>query len=336
MLQQPGTGSQKYSSSVRPSSRGRSVDPPVELELLDRSVLPVECPWDPRVGRGCGQLRSSTCEKIVRRARDVGPAAAPAVAAPSPDVLARRRAGRAARGHDPHAAARRQPAARARLPDRRRHRPARRLPARRGRLAAAAAARRRRGRRGRGRAAHRRGRHGGRPRGGRRRRAGEARTGAAGATAPAGRRRCRRRPSRSPRARPDVDAGSLLVIAQACRGLERLRFTYRDRVDRVTERTVEPYRLVHTGRRWYLVARDVRAEAWRTFRVDRMVEPRHRPPLHDRRPARRRRPRGRGHGRRGRTATRPASTSTRRRRDGAGRAPHGGGGGGGRRRRAAS
>jgi len=71
-------------------------------------------------------------------------------------------------------------------------------------------------------------------------------------------------------ASPDVTAGALLLIAQACRGLERLRFTYRDRVDRISERTVEPYRLVHTGRRWYLVARDVRAEAWRTFRVDRM------------------------------------------------------------------
>ena len=30
---------------------------------------------------------------------------------------------------------------------------------------------------------------------------------------------------------------------------------------------------MHTGRRWYLVARDVRAAAWRTFRVDRMIEP---------------------------------------------------------------
>jgi predicted DNA-binding transcriptional regulator YafY len=33
---------------------------------------------------------------------------------------------------------------------------------------------------------------------------------------------------------------------------------------------VEPLRLVHTGRRWYLVAFDLGREAWRTFRVDRI------------------------------------------------------------------
>ena len=35
---------------------------------------------------------------------------------------------------------------------------------------------------------------------------------------------------------------------------------------------VEPHRLVHTGRRWYLVAWDATREDWRTFRVDR-IEP---------------------------------------------------------------
>jgi predicted DNA-binding transcriptional regulator YafY len=70
----------------------------------------------------------------------------------------------------------------------------------------------------------------------------------------------------------EIDSALLVTVAQACRGAERLRFAYRDRVDRQSERTVEPYRLVFTGRRWYLVARDVRREAWRTFRVDRMAE----------------------------------------------------------------
>ena len=37
-----------------------------------------------------------------------------------------------------------------------------------------------------------------------------------------------------------------------------------------TVRTVEPHRLVHTGRRWYLVAWDTDRDDWRTFRVDRM------------------------------------------------------------------
>lgn len=69
-----------------------------------------------------------------------------------------------------------------------------------------------------------------------------------------------------------VEGDVLVAIAQACQGSERLRFGYRDRADRSSERTVEPYRLVSTGRRWYLVARDVRRDAWRTFRVDRMRE----------------------------------------------------------------
>ena len=37
-----------------------------------------------------------------------------------------------------------------------------------------------------------------------------------------------------------------------------------------TTRSVEPHRLVHTGRRWYLVAWDRHREDWRTFRADRI------------------------------------------------------------------
>lgn len=68
-----------------------------------------------------------------------------------------------------------------------------------------------------------------------------------------------------------VEPDALVTIAQACRGCERLRFDYRDAHGHESERTVEPYRLVHTGRRWYLVARDLRRRAWRTYRVDRMT-----------------------------------------------------------------
>ena len=35
-------------------------------------------------------------------------------------------------------------------------------------------------------------------------------------------------------------------------------------------RTVEPHRLVHTGRLWYLIAFDLDRQGWRTFRVDRL------------------------------------------------------------------
>lgn len=70
-----------------------------------------------------------------------------------------------------------------------------------------------------------------------------------------------------------VDATALVTIAGACRRSVRLRFGYRDREGRETQRLVEPYRLVHTGRRWYLVARDTDRGAWRTFRVDRLADP---------------------------------------------------------------
>lgn len=71
-----------------------------------------------------------------------------------------------------------------------------------------------------------------------------------------------------------VDADVLTALSQACQRLERLRFSYVDGGNRSSRRSVEPYRLVNTGRRWYLVARDVDRDAWRTFRVDRVSEPR--------------------------------------------------------------
>lgn len=74
-------------------------------------------------------------------------------------------------------------------------------------------------------------------------------------------------------ATPQVDADVLTALSQACQRLERLRFAYVDGGNRASRRSVEPYRLVNTGRRWYLVARDVDRDAWRTFRVDRVTEP---------------------------------------------------------------
>lgn len=71
---------------------------------------------------------------------------------------------------------------------------------------------------------------------------------------------------------PTVDADVLAVIAAACRDHERLRFAYRSHDGTASRRNAEPHRLVHTGRRWYLVAWDVDRSDWRTFRVDR-IEP---------------------------------------------------------------
>lgn len=72
---------------------------------------------------------------------------------------------------------------------------------------------------------------------------------------------------------PSVDAETLTVIASACRDYEKLRFRYNSRDGVASAREVEPHRLVHTGRRWYLAAWDVDRNNWRTFRVDR-IEPR--------------------------------------------------------------
>ncbi len=70
-----------------------------------------------------------------------------------------------------------------------------------------------------------------------------------------------------------VDHATLAQAAATIRKKEKLRFRYRDNEGRETERHIEPVRLVHTGRRWYLVAFDLDRDDWRTFRLDRVSEP---------------------------------------------------------------
>ena len=67
-----------------------------------------------------------------------------------------------------------------------------------------------------------------------------------------------------------VSLSMLAAIAAACRDQLQVRFSYRDNRGIVTGRVVEPMRLVHTGRRWYLAAWDIERGDWRTFRVDRV------------------------------------------------------------------
>ncbi|MGW7439502.1 helix-turn-helix transcriptional regulator [Streptomyces sp. NPDC054849] len=69
-----------------------------------------------------------------------------------------------------------------------------------------------------------------------------------------------------------VDPRTLTTMASAVAGPERLRFAYRAGDGAESRRLVEPYRLVSTGSRWYLVAYDLEREDWRTFRVDRVDE----------------------------------------------------------------
>lgn len=69
---------------------------------------------------------------------------------------------------------------------------------------------------------------------------------------------------------PTVAAETLAVLSLACRDHERVRFSYVSAAGERSSRSVEPYRLVRWGRRWYLVAWDLDRSDWRTFRVDRL------------------------------------------------------------------
>jgi predicted DNA-binding transcriptional regulator YafY len=80
-------------------------------------------------------------------------------------------------------------------------------------------------------------------------------------------------PLAGPGSAPDrVDADVLTAVAAACRDQRALRFRYPGRGG-LAIRLVEPHRLVHTPRRWYLVAWDTGRGDWRTFRVDRIAGP---------------------------------------------------------------
>lgn len=66
-----------------------------------------------------------------------------------------------------------------------------------------------------------------------------------------------------------VDPELLTEIAAACRDHRRLRMLYPGRTG-ASQREIEPHRLVHTTRRWYLLAWDIERQDWRTYRVDRI------------------------------------------------------------------
>ena len=70
---------------------------------------------------------------------------------------------------------------------------------------------------------------------------------------------------------PPVSSADISSVLRACDGQVLLRFDYRSNDGDVTSRDTEPHRLVHAGRRWYVVAYDRERSDWRTFRVDRMT-----------------------------------------------------------------
>ncbi|ERI39314.1 transcriptional regulator [Arthrobacter sp. TES] len=68
-----------------------------------------------------------------------------------------------------------------------------------------------------------------------------------------------------------VDPQQLTVLSSAIADRRQVSFDYVTSEGESSSRLVEPYRLVDTGRRWYLVAWDVGREDWRTFRADRIA-----------------------------------------------------------------
>ncbi|MFG2561160.1 helix-turn-helix transcriptional regulator [Streptomyces sp. NPDC048496] len=80
--------------------------------------------------------------------------------------------------------------------------------------------------------------------------------------------------------RTPVDPEVLMTLARACRDEAEVGLDYPppDFVrevppgSEVRMRRVEPYRLVASDRRWYLLAYDLDRDDWRSFRVDRMTD----------------------------------------------------------------
>lgn len=64
----------------------------------------------------------------------------------------------------------------------------------------------------------------------------------------------------------------LMTLARACRDHEHVTCDYVDIRGNATHRRLEPYQLVTTGRRWYLLAYDRDKHDWRSLRLDRMAD----------------------------------------------------------------
>jgi len=69
-----------------------------------------------------------------------------------------------------------------------------------------------------------------------------------------------------------VEGAVVALLARAARGCHEVRFGYDAASGTRSSRRTEPYRLVATTSRWYLLAWDLDREDWRSFRLDRMSE----------------------------------------------------------------
>ena len=69
-----------------------------------------------------------------------------------------------------------------------------------------------------------------------------------------------------------VEGAVVALLARAARGCREVRFGYAAASGEQSSRRAEPYRLVATTSRWYLLAWDLDRADWRSFRLDRMSE----------------------------------------------------------------
>lgn len=69
-----------------------------------------------------------------------------------------------------------------------------------------------------------------------------------------------------------VDPDVLMTLARASRDHEHVTAGYVDIRGTATQRRLEPYQLVTTGRRWYLLCFDRDRADWRSLRLDRMAD----------------------------------------------------------------
>jgi predicted DNA-binding transcriptional regulator YafY len=63
----------------------------------------------------------------------------------------------------------------------------------------------------------------------------------------------------------------LVAAASAIRNSRRIHFAYRSHSEAASEREIEPYAVMHTDGRWYLIGHCLSRQALRTFRLDRVT-----------------------------------------------------------------
>ena len=68
-------------------------------------------------------------------------------------------------------------------------------------------------------------------------------------------------------------AEHLMTVAAAIRSSQQIGFTYLAHGGQPTQRVIEPYAVLHTDDRWYLLGHCLDRDAVRTFRLDRVSDP---------------------------------------------------------------